>query len=217
MKTDATLRHDMEQAFEWDPRFDARDIGVAVKDGVVSLSGHVSSYAERWAAQDTAQLIGGVKAIANEISVKLPTAFARSDTEIAEAALTALRLNVSVPVPDIKLVVREGWVTLSGQVAFWYQKQAAETTIRNLQGVKGISNEITVKAPVSIADLKTRIESAFRRHAQLDADKIRVQVAGGTVTLEGEVESWLERDQAESAVWAAPGVTSIQDRLIVRP
>jgi len=156
-------------------------------------------------------------AVANEIDVKLPSAFARSDTEIAEAALTALRLNVSVPVSDIKLTVREGWVSLTGQVAFWFQKQAAETTVRNIPGVKGIANAVTVKAPVSLADLKTRIEAAFRRHALIDAEKIRVQVAGGTVTLEGEVESWPERYQAESAVWAAPGVTSVQDRIIVRP
>jgi osmotically-inducible protein OsmY len=114
-------------------------------------------------------------------------------------------------------MVREGWVTLSGQVALWYQKQAAESTVRNIQGVKGIANEIGVKAPVSTSDVKTRIEEAFRRHAQIDADKIRVQVASGTVTLEGEVESWRERDDAETAVWAAPGVTSVQDRLVVRP
>jgi len=217
MKTDSNLRHDIEEELEWDARVDARDIGVAVKEGIVTLSGHASSYAERWAAQDAARSVDGVKALANEIEVRLPTGGRRSDTEIAESAMTALRLNISVPIADVKVMVREGWVTLSGQVAFWYQKQAAETTVRNIQGVKGIANEIGVKAPVSTSDIKTRIEEAFRRHAQIDADKIRVQVASGTVTLEGEVESWRERDEAETAVWAAPGVTSVQDRLVVRP
>jgi osmotically-inducible protein OsmY len=217
MKTGTDLRHDVEQELDWDPRLDGPDIGVAVNQGIVTLLGQVRSYAERWAAQDAAQSVGGVKALANEIEVKLPTEGERSDTEIAEAALTALRLNMSVPVVDIKLAVHDGWLTLTGQVAFWYQKQAAETTVRNVQGVKGIANEITVKALVSTSDIKSRIEEAFRRHAQIDADKIRLQVAGGTVTLEGEVESWWERDHAESAVWAAPGVTSVQDRLIVRP
>jgi osmotically-inducible protein OsmY len=196
---------------------DAREIGIAVKQGIVTLSGHVSSYAERWAAQDAVRSIEGVKALANEIAVKLPAGGQRSDTEIAESVMTALRLNISVPAADIKVIVREGWVTLSGQVALWYQKEAAATTVRNIQGVKGIANEISVKAPVSKSDIKTRIEEAFRRHAHIDADKIRVQVASGTVTLEGEVESWRERDEAESAVWAAPGVTSVQDRLVVRP
>ncbi len=217
MKTDTNLRHDVEQELEWDPRLDAREIGVAVKDGVVTLSGHVSSYPERWAAQDAAQSVGGVKALANEIEVKLPEGGKRSDTELAEAALSALRLNMSVPVADIILTVHDGWLTLTGQVGFWYQKQAAEATVRNIQGVKGIENEITVKAPVSTWDVKSRIEQAFRRHAQIDADKIRLQITGGAVTIEGEVDSWRERDQAESAVWAAPGVTTVHDRLVVRP
>jgi len=217
MKTDSDVRSDVEQELDWDPRFDARDIGVAVKQGIVTLSGHVRSYAERWAAQNAAQTVVGVKAVANEIHVKLPADSQRSDTEVAEAALAALRLNMSVPVADIKLVVHDGWVTLSGQVSFWYQKQAADTTIRHLLGVRGIANDITVKAPVATADVKSRIENAFRRHAQIDADKIKIEVIGGEVTLKGEVQSWLERDEAESAVWAAPGVTSVHDNLVVRP
>ena len=187
MKTDTDLRRDVEQELDWDPRFDARDIGVAVKDGIVTLSGHLHSYLERWAAQDTAQSVGGVKALANEIEVKLPTGSERNDTEIAEAALTALRLNTSAPVVNISLAVHDGWLTLSGEVAFWNQKQAAETSVRNIQGVKDIANEITVKAPASTSDVKLPIEQSFRPHAQIDADKIRVQVAGGPVTLEGEV------------------------------
>ena len=217
MKTDTDLRWDLEQELEWDPRFDARNIDVTVKDGFVRISGHVRSYAERWAAQDAALSVGGVTALANEIQVTLPTGSEFNDSDIARAALTALRLNTSVPVKDIKLAVHDGWLSFTGQVAFRYQKLAAETTVRNIEGVKGIANQITVKAPASPSDVKNRIEQAFRRHAQIDADRIRVQIAGGTVTLEGEVESWREREDAESAVWAAPGVTDVQDRLLVRP
>jgi osmotically-inducible protein OsmY len=217
MKTDSNLRGDVEKELEWDPRFDARDIGVAVKGGVVTLSGHVRSFAERWSAQNAAQSVGGVKAIANEIDVKLPATGQRSDTELAEMALNALRMNISVPAADIKLAVNEGWVTLSGQVGFWYQKQEAETTLRHIQGVKGISNDIRLRPSVSATDVKNHIEDAFRRHAQLDADKIRVKVADGIVTLEGEVQSWRERNDAEVAVWAAPGVTTVQDKLTIRP
>jgi osmotically-inducible protein OsmY len=206
----------VEQELEWDPRLDAREIGVAVKDGIVTLSGHVRSFAERWAAQDAAETVSGVKALANEIEVRLPSDSQRSDTEIAESALDALRLNMSVPIADIRLAIHDGWVTLSGQVGFWFQKQAAEGTVRNIRGIKGIENDIHVKAPVTTADLKTRIEQAFRRHAQIDADRIRVQVSSGIVTLEGEVDSWRERDQAENAVRAAPGVTGVEDRLVIR-
>lgn len=217
MKTDANIRRDVELELEWDPRFDARDIGVAVKEGIVTLSGEVHSFSERWAAQEATQSIGGVRAVANEIEVNLPADAERSDTETAKAALTALQLNASVPVNKIKLVVQNGWVTLNGEVAFWFQKQAAESAVRHIHGVRGITNEIALKAPVSTLDVKARIEQAFRRHAQLDAAKIRVQVNGGTVTLDGEVQSWPERNEAETAVWAAPGVTSVQDRLIIRP
>jgi len=156
-------------------------------------------------------------AIANEVEVKLPAGGERSDTETAKAALTALQLNASVPANTIHLVVQDGWVTLKGEVAFWFQKQAAESTVRHVHGVIGITDNIALKAPTSTTDVKARIEQAFRRHAQLDADKIHVYVSGGTVTLEGEVQSWPERTEAEIAAWAAPGVTSIQDRLTVRP
>jgi osmotically-inducible protein OsmY len=217
MKTDANVRTDVEKELEWDPRFDARDVGVAVKGGVVTLSGHVGSFAERWAAQDAAQLVSGVKAIANEIAVKLPTSAQRSDTELAQAALDALALNSSVPAGDIKVTVQGGWVTVSGQVSFWHQKQAVETTLRQLRGVMGLLNDIQLKPRASALDVQSRIEETFRRHAQLDADKIRVKVADGTVTLEGEVQSWRERNEAELAAWAAPGVLGIKDKLTIRP
>jgi osmotically-inducible protein OsmY len=217
MKTDTQLRRDVEAQLDWDPRFDSREIGVAVKNGVIALSGHVNSYADRWAAQDAAQSVAGVKAIANELAVNLSTGDQRSDPEIAEAALHALSANVSIPSASIKVVVHDGWVTLDGQVSFWFQKEAADRAITHLRGVRGLANDITIKPTASVADVKAKIEDAFRRHASLDAQKIRVQSADGTVTLEGEVTSWQERQHAEAAAWAAPGVCLVKDHLSVRP
>lgn len=216
MKTDTQLRHDVEAQLDWDPRFDSQGIGVAVKNGVVALSGHVNSYADRWAAQDATQSVAGVKAIANELAVNLGSDATRSDPEIAEAALHALNANVSVPGTGIKVVVHDGWVTLSGEVSFWFQRDAAERAITHLRGVKGLANDITIKPQASVTNIKAKIEDAFRRHASLDAQKIRVETAGGTVTLEGEVNSWQERQHAEAAAWAAPGVSMVKDHLSVR-
>jgi osmotically-inducible protein OsmY len=217
MKTDTQLRHDVEAQLDWDPRFDSQGIGVAVKNGVVALSGHVNSYADRWAAQDAAQSVAGVKAIANELAVNLGFDAQRTDPEIAEAALQALNSNVTIPSGAIKILVHDGWVTLNGQVSFWFQRDAAERAITHLRGVQGLANDITIKPRASAADVKAKIEDAFRRHASLDAQKIRVQTADGTVTLEGEVNSWQERQQAEVAAWAAPGVSVVKDHLSVRP
>lgn len=216
MKTDTQLRHDVEAQLDWDPRFDSQGIGVAVKNGVVALSGHVNSYADRWAAQDATQSVAGVKAIANELAVNLSSDATRSDPEIAEAALHALNANVSVPGTGIKVVVHDGWVTLSGEVSFWFQRDAADRAITHLRGVKGLANDITIKPQASVTNIKAKIEEAFRRHASLDAQKIRVETAGGTVTLEGEVNSWQERQHAEAAAWAAPGVSMVMDHLSVR-
>jgi osmotically-inducible protein OsmY len=216
MKTEIQLRHDVEAQLDWDPRFDSTGIGVAVKNGVVALSGHVGSYADRWAAQDATQSVAGVKAIANELLVSLASDAQRTDPEVAEAVLHALNANVSIPGAAIKVVVHDGWVTLSGQVSYWFQREAAERTVTHLRGVKGLANDITIRPQASATDVKAKIEDAFRRHASLDAQKIRVQTAEGTVTLEGEVNSWQERQHAEAAAWAAPGVSVVKDHLSVR-
>ena len=216
MKTDTQLRHDVEAQLDWDPRFDSTGIGVAVKNGIVALSGHVGSYADRWAAQDAAQSVAGVKAIANELIVSLASDAQRSDPELAEAVLHALNANVSIPSAGINVVVHDGWVTLSGQVSFWFQREAAERTVTHLRGIKGLANDLTIKPQASVTDVKAKIEDAFRRHASLDAQKIRVQTDDGTVTLEGEVNSWQERQHAEAAAWAAPGVSVVKDHLSVR-
>jgi len=214
---DTQLRHDVEAELEWDARFDARQIGVAVKNGVVALSGHVGSYAERRAAEEAAQSIAGVKAIANDIAVELASDTKRSDAEIAEAAVNALKANVSIPADSIKVLVHDGWVTLEGQVTMWYQRNAANTALTPLQGVKGISDNITISSKVFVSDVENKIEEAFRRRAHLDAKKISVTALDGTVTLEGEVHSSQERTQAESAAWQAPGVSQVINKLIVQP
>lgn len=216
MKTDLQLRDDVEAQLDWDPRFDSQGIGVAVKDGVVALSGHVASYADRWSAQDAAQSVAGVRAIANELVVDLASDAQRTDPQIADAALKALNGDVFIPATGIKVAVHDGWVTLSGQVDFWYQREAAERAITHLRGVKGLGNEIVIKPHATAADVRAKIEDAFRRHASLDARNIRVQTAGSTVTLEGEVDSWHERQHAAAAAHAAPGVSVVEDHLSIR-
>lgn len=217
MKNDLALRHDVLSELDWDPRFDSRNIGVAVKNGVVSLNGHVGSYAERRAAQEAVQSIAGVQAVANDLVVELASDTQRPDAEIAEAALQALKNHISVPATDIKLVVQNGWVILEGEVAVWYQKNAAEDALAGLHGVKGILNQINIRNRVCAPDVKKKIEDALRRHAELDAQNIVVKTADGTVTLEGHVSSWLERQQAEIAAWQAPGVSRVINNLSMRP
>jgi osmotically-inducible protein OsmY len=214
---DLQLRRDVEAELEWDARVDSRQIGVAVKEGVVALSGHVGSYAERRAAEEAVKAVNGVCAVANDIVIEPPASAARSDAEIAEAAVAALRAHVSVPMERIRVWVRDGWLSLEGEVAQWYQKSAAETALSSLPGVRGISNGIRINADTSAQDVRSRIEEAFRRRAQLDARNIRISAADGTITLEGEVQSWHERQQAEMAAWQAPGVSHVIDHLSVRP
>ena len=217
MKEDSQLRRDVEAELEWDPRIDAREIGVAAKHGVVTLTGHVASYASRWAAESAVGKVAGVKAIANEIEVRLGQEGERSDTELAGAALDALRGNVSVPMHNLKVVVRDGWLTLEGTVDAGYQREIAENCVSYLRGVRGVSNLLAVKQFTTVPDVQTKIEAAFRRHAQIDAQRIYVATVNGTVTLSGEVPTWQERREAESAAWAAPGVIRVENTIAVRP
>ncbi len=214
---DLQLRHDVEAELDWDTRLDSRQIGVAVKNGVVALSGHVGSYAERRAAEEAAQRVSGVRAVANDIVIELPASATRTDAEIAEAAVTALQANVAVPAERIRLLVRDGWITLEGEVELWVQRNAAEAAVSNLPGVKGISNGIAINVQPSAEDVRSQIEDAFRRRAQLDARGIKVSTADGTVTLEGQVRSWQEREQAAAAAWQASGVSRVVDNLKVQP
>lgn len=216
MKTDLQLRQDVETQLDWDPRVDSQQIGVAVKDGVVALTGQVRSYADWLAAQEAAQSVGGVHALANEIRIMDHPGQARSDADIAEAALHVLRNNVHVPMDTIQLNVSGGWTTLTGHVPNWFQRDAAESALRHLRGVIGMSNKIEIKPIVKVDDVQGRIQAAFHRHATLDAKNIRVRVRDGEVTLEGEVRSLPERSDAEFAAWNIPGVHHVNDRLTVR-
>lgn len=216
-RDDLAIRHDVLSELDWDPRFDSRNIGVAVKNGVVALSGHVGSYAQRQAAEEAAQAVAGVTAVANDIVIELGFEANRTDAEIAEAAVAALEGNVSVPARDIRVLVRDGWVTLSGEVGMWYQKNAAQAAVANLRGIKGITNNVTIRSFVSAAEIKGKIQDAIRRRAQTDADNIQVKAEAGAVTLEGQVSSWAQRQQAEMAAWQAPGVSQVIDNLVVRP
>jgi osmotically-inducible protein OsmY len=216
MKTDTEIRRDVQTELEWDPSLDESKVGVIVHNGVVTLTGEVAQFADRWNAEDITQRVAGVAAIANEIQVRIPIAGARSDTDIAEAAANALRWHVATAHTQIKPVVKDGWVTLSGEANWGFQRNAAEAAMRHLLGVKGVTNNIRVASLVKATDVKRKIEDAFKRHALLDANDIEVKVDGGTVTLQGRVHSWQEREDAARASWAAPGVANVENRLSVQ-
>jgi osmotically-inducible protein OsmY len=212
---DLELKKAVESELNWEPSIDAAQIGVAVKDGIVTLSGRVQSYWEKLAAERAAARVTGVKAVVNSLEVRLPTASERTDEDIARAAVEALRWNVLVPADRIKVKVSKGWVTLEGSVDWQYQKEAAEKAVRKLYGVTGVSNLVTVAPKVSSTAVKSQIEAALRRLAELDASRIKVETEDGTVKLSGTVHSWFEREEAERAAWAAPGVRRVEDHIQV--
>lgn len=209
------LQKDVLDELDWDPRVDAAHIGVTVTDGVVTLAGRVPSYEERLRAEKAAKRVAGVKGVANELKVALPSASERSDTDLAKAAVNGLRWNTSVPRDAITVTVREAWLTLEGEVDWYYQRVAAEKTARRLIGVKGITNLVKIRSRPVPADVRIRIESALRRAAEVDASHVTVKTDAGKVTLGGTVRSWVEREDAENAAWSAPGVTNVANEIRV--
>lgn len=216
MKTDANIRIDVENELRWDPSVDEKGILVKVENGVVSLQGSAPHYSDRWTAEQVTKRVSGVRAIANDIEVKIPKPGERSDADIATAAANALKWHFALESSDIQPVVKQGWVTLSGHVSYGYQKTIAEGAVRYLLGVKGVFNDIEVRPEVQATDVKQKIQSAFQRQATLDAKDIKVNVDDSAVVLQGTVHSWREKDDAAIAAWAAPGVTKVDNKLQVQ-
>jgi osmotically-inducible protein OsmY len=212
-QTDEQIQNDVLSELKWDARVQPNEIGVIVKDGVVTLTGWVDSYTKKWAAEEAAHRVRGVKAVANEIEVRLPSASERTDADIAAAVARALEWDAFIPLDRLDVTVAQGWVTLKGEVEWQYQKQDAERVVRRLTGVKGVTNLITVKPRITPSELKEKIEQALVRSAETDAERITVEVEGSKVILKGTVRSWAEREEAARVAWLAPGVTSVENRI----
>ena len=215
-RTDNSIREDVLRELNWDPTItSASDIAVAAKDGVVTLSGFVPTFWDKDAAEKAAKRVYGVKGVANDIAVK--PLWQRIDPEIARDAVHELESHVSIPADRIKVTVKDGWVTLEGTVDWEYQKSLAQSAMKKLKGVSGVTNKIQVTPKASAAEVKSKIEEALRRSAELDARRITVEIEGSTVKLYGSVSSWAERDEAERAAWSAPGTTMVENHILVNP
>ena len=215
MKTDSQVQQDVLAELKWEPSVNAAQIGVEVKDGIVTLAGHVGSYAEKFDAERAAQRVSGVKALAIEMDVTLPGFGKRNDADIARSAESALQWTTFLPKDSVKVMVEGGRITLSGEVHWEYQRQSAAAAVRYLLGVTGVSDQIVIKPKVSASAVKSEIEAALKRHAHADAQKISVEVRGADVTLRGKVPTWSERDMARHSAWGTPGVRNVVDHMTV--
>ncbi len=215
MKSDIQLRRDVLDELEWEPSIDASQIGVAAKDGVVTLTGEARYFADKFNAERLVKRVAGVKAVANDIQARMPGYRGQTDTEIAAAALVALKWHTSIPSDAVKVTVRDGYLTLEGNVEWQFQREAATNAVRFLKGVTGVANLISLAAKPHSKDIKAQIEAAFKRNAEVDADHVHIDTHDGEVILEGKVGSWIEMSEAERVAWAAPGVTAVDNRLTV--
>jgi osmotically-inducible protein OsmY len=215
--TDKQLQTNVKLALDWEPSIDVADIGISVNSGVVTLRGDVKSYTEKKTAERVALAVYGVKAVANDINVRIPGMFERTDSEIALAIVNALKWNTTVPADKVSVTVSNGWITLRGELDWNYQKEAAARAVKDLLGVVGLINDIKVKPHVNVVDVESKIEAALKRSAEIDARRIHVGASDGKVVLSGNVHSWFEREEARRAAWAAPGVREVEDHIAIVP
>jgi osmotically-inducible protein OsmY len=211
--TDEEIQRDVLSELKWDARIQPNEIGVSVKGGIVTLTGWVDSYLKKWSAEDVAHRVNGVKAVVNDLEVKLATE--RTDPDIAAAAIRSIEWDAFVPADRVQVTVSKGWVTLRGEVEWQYQKEDAERVVRRLAGVKGVTNLVTVKPRTTATDLKKKIEDALVRNAEIDAHQVSVEVQGSKAILKGIVKSWAEKEEAERVAWSAPGILSVDNRITI--